>query len=704
MRFASGLGVFILFLAGSPVSATIRAPMHADLSLGEKALEGMPSWFEPNRGQLSEQVRFEARSRYGRLSILSTGADFSCPHGKLELRLVGASAHARHRGEQLQTARTNYVVGNHPEHWRMGVPHFARVRWMQPYPGIDVAYYFNGARLEYDLVVAPGADPGQIRLKFNGARGMRLDERGSLHLDMGGAEVIQAPPVAYQQNGAKRTAVEARYRIRQDGEIGIALGPYNRDETLVIDPILYAGYTKGQENQLVRGVALDKDGGIWITGSAFGEVDVTELPQPYASVSKAYRDAFVARFSIGEDGSLSLLYWAYIGGSDFDAGGAIAVNADGRVYVAGETSSTDFPTAGTQMQNGAAGKADAFLLVIDPSAAGTDSLVYSSYFGGEEDEMVRGMALDQHGRAIVIGTSNSPTLPAVEYGVQGANRGGYEIFLFKVDPAPDAEMTFLYSSFFGGDSTDIAAGVAVNPEGNVVYFAGYTFSSDFPTTWDGWQTTERGYGDAFIVKLNLDLPGLDALVYATCIGGTDLDVATGIGLDSNEDVWITGYTMSVDFPVTADAAQSRFAGEVDGFVVRFTPSAGDSQPLKYATYLGGSDADVPNVLKLLGDGRVAVAGYTISNDMPARGDSPAVQMVDAFISILDPGKPGAAGLLSTTTFGGAYVDAITALALDAAGDLYAAGSTYSFDLPTTDGSGKPSEGGVASGFLLKLKP
>jgi hypothetical protein len=689
----------------APVFGAAGAPSPANLALGEKALGGMPAWFEPNRGQLDPKVRFSARSAQGRLAIHETGARLSYPQGSLDLTLAGADRNARHVGEQTQRARTNYMVGRRPDQWKMDVPHFARVRWTQPYPGIDVAYYFNDARLEYDLLVAPGADPSRIRLKFSGAKATHLDPDGALRFDLGGVEVRQLPPVAYQQIGGKRVKVDARYQVASRGEVRIALGAYDRTGTLVIDPILYAGYTKGQENQIVRAVAVDKNGNVWIAGSAFGEVDVTDLTEPYKNYSSYYRDVFVAEFSLNEQGDLSLIYWTYLGGSDYEEATALGVNADGWVYVAGETSSSDFPTAGTQLQTtSGGGLTDAFLFVIDPSVAGTDSLKYSSFWGGDKDESVRGMALDASGNVAVIGTTASQTLTAVEFGVQGSNRGGWDIFILKVDPKPDSSQTLLYSSFFGGDSTDIATGVAVNAAGNLVYFTGYTFSSDFPTTSDGWQTTERGYGDAFIVKLDLNLSGLESLVYGTCVGGTDLDLANGIDVDASGGVWITGYTLSVDFPVTADAAQPLLAGVVDGFVVRFETGANQSAPLQYSTYLGGSDADVPNVVKVLSDGRVAVAGYTLSADMPGRGNSPAVGMVDAFVTVFDPAKPGAEGLVSTTTFGGAYIEAIIGLAVDASGNLWAAGSTYSPDLATTDWSGKPGEGGMPSGFLLKIQP
>ncbi len=697
MRLVSGFSVVILSLGCAPLWAS-------NLALGEKALKEMPAWFEPNRGQLNPNVRFEARSRHGRLAIHSTGAKLSYPEGALELTMAGANRNARHVGEDSQAARTNYMLGRSADRWTMNVPHFAKVRWTEPYPGIDVAYYFNDSRLEYDMVVAPGADPNRIRLKFGGAKTMNLDSDGALRFNLGSTEVRQLQPVAYQQIGAKRVSVEARYRMMPNGEVAIALGAYDKRQTLVIDPILYAGYTKGQENQIVRAVALDASGNIWITGSAFGTVDVTDLPEPYKAYSSAYRDAFVAKFSINAEGHLSLLYWSYFGGSSYEEGTAIAVGPAGWVYVAGEVTSSDFPEAGKLLQDEAGGETDAFVAVIDPSVTGTSSLIHSSYWGGDKNETVRGIAVDKNGYAVVVGTTASGTLPAVEYGMQSANRGGWDLYLFRFDPTPGSSMTLLYSSFLGGDSTDIAAGVAVNQNGNLVYLTGYTFSSDFPTTWDGWQTGERGYGDAFIVKIDLDKSGLEALVYGTCVGGTDLDVANGIDLAADGSVWITGYTMSVDFPLTSGAVQRTNAGIVDGFVVRFMPDASDSSPLKYATYLGGSDADVPNAVKVLADGRVAVAGYTLSTDMPARGSSPEVRFADVFVSVIDPSVAGAVGLVSTTTYGGSYMEAVTGLATDAAGNIYVAGSTYSTDMSTTDWSGKPSEGGMPSGFLLKLKP
>ncbi len=224
---------------------------------------------------------------------------------------------------------------------------------------------------------------------------------------------------------------------------------------------------------------------------------------------------------------------------------------------------------------------------------------------------------------------------------------------------------------------------------------------------DSYQGTYSGAGDLFVVKLDPAKSGLDMLVYASYLGGSKLDVSTGMALDAAGGVWLTGYTFSSDFPVTPDAYQTAFAGGVsDAFLVRLNLSGPPAGFLVYSTYFGGGGADVSYGLALAGSGRAAIAGYTLSDNLPLKDALPASQarstIADAFLALLDTSKPGADALAYSTYFGGTSSDVATRIAAGPSGALYVAGYTGSGNLPVTGGSQKANQPGGTTGFLLKL--
>jgi hypothetical protein len=666
-------------------------------------LAALPGWFEPNRGQFPTAVEFFSRGSEGALLVERRGATFTAGNRSLCLRWERASAAGELTGATPLPARSSYFTGADPSRWVQAVPHYAAVQARQLYAGVDVVYYLAGKQVEFDVVVAPGVDPAIVNFSFPGAGKPAQDAHGDLVFPNG---MRQRAPLAYQEIGGQRVGVESAYRIARDGSVSFDIGQYDGGRPLVIDPVLHAGYLGGDQNDSANAIAVDAQGNVWIAGSSSSTVSLTDQYAPIQNAPAGARDAFVARLTPDASGRLILTYWTQLGGTDDDEATAITVGADGFVYVAGYTASIDFPRAGASVQDAFGGETDAFAAKIRIEDSGLDALWYSQYYGGNGRDVANGVAIDSAGAIYIAGQSLSDALPGVEgVGLQCCRRGGSEGFVAKFNPGSSSSLA--YGTFLGGTSTDVIHAIAVDADGNVLV-AGYTSSGDFPVTGGAYQDFMRSGTDAFLVKIDPRRTLLDGLVYGTFIGGGALDSARAIALAEGGDVWIGGYTASLDFPVTPDAWNTGNSGEVDGFLARFRLSSPDpSQSLVYASYFGGRGSDIVYSIAAGSGAAVALTGYTYSDDFPlSEPDGVAarpLQGAEAFMSYLDTAQSGRGALRYSAVIGGSNTDTATAIAIDRAGDLYATGYTRSANLPVTDGSTKLSPGGSSQSFVLATK-
>ena len=380
-------------------------------------------------------------------------------------------------------------------------------------------------------------------------------------------------------------------------------------------------------------------------------------------------------------------YSTLLGGSSGDEALGLAVDPGGSVYLTGFTESYDFPTVNPE-QGISGGGNDAFIAKLNPSGSG---LVYCTYLGGWGDDRGYGIAVDATGAAYVAGSTTSPSFP-VKYAMQSKLLGSRNAFLAKLSPAGNS-LTF--STFLGGSGSDVANGIALDSSGSA-YLVGDTTSSNFPAT--GWQKTNRGSQDAFVAKFSTDG---SRLIYSTFLGGSGTDHGAAIAVDPSGAAYVTGSTFSFDFPM-ANAYQSLIGGGQDAFVARV---ASDGNSLLFSTYLGGSGGTVMypeagQAIALDSLGNAYVAGVTSSSNFPVSGAAQSALdgALDAFVT-----KFGAAGTLIYSTYlGGSGVDFGNAIAVDAAGEAYIAGYTYSTDLPVTANALQSAIGGDCDAFLAKL--
>jgi Beta-propeller repeat len=294
----------------------------------------------------------------------------------------------------------------------------------------------------------------------------------------------------------------------------------------------------------------------------------------------------------------TLVYSTYFGGSVGDGAHAIAVDAQGSVYITGDTGSGDFPTA-QAAQPLPGGQRDAFVAKLDPSG----SLVYSTYLGGSGWEAGAGVAVDRLGNAYVTGRTSSPDFPTLNP-VQANHAGGmYDAYVAKLDPSG----SLVYSTYLGGGADDVGLGIAVDRHFSA-YVTGSTFSSDYPTQ-NALQSTHGGGYDAFVTKLD---PSGSVLVFSTFLGGSSDDFGHAIGVDAKGRSCVAGGTASDDFPI-ANALQKHLGGSADAFVAMLS-SSGSS--LSYSTFLGGKEWDAAYGVAVEPRGSAHVTGETSSDDFP----------------------------------------------------------------------------------------
>ena len=729
---------------GSAQAGGHRSPApHAAGALAPEKLQAMsarlPLSFEANQGQTDEQVRFLSRGEGYTLFLNNTEAVLALrrpqpvrkepeaqrradtagrrspetpsqsPPTLVRMQLVGANPRPKVAGAKRLPGEVNYFLGREPQKWHTRVPTFREVRYDEVYPGVDLVYYGNQRQLEYDFVVAPGADPRRIRLAFAGAKQVEVAPNGDLVLHTPGGDIRQQKPLLYQKVAGVRRAVSGGYTLLPTSEpqatgnapspeagcqVGFQVAHYDVTQPLVIDPVLsYATFLGGGLQEEGHGVAVDAAGNVYVAGlTASANYPVT--PNSFDRSVNRFEDVFVTK--LNATGS-ALVYSTYIGGDGFDRGEAIALDAAGNVYVTGNTGSRDFPTTGGAPDRSHNGVDDAFVTKLN--ATGT-ALLYSTYLGGSSIDGGEGIAIDTAGNAYVTGFTFSTNFPALPGSFDPHFDGFVEGFVTKLNAEGSA---LLYSTFLGGvdtrmgELTEACEAIAVDTSGNA-YVTGHTESADFPTTPGAFDRNLDGFKeDIFVTKLNA---AGSALLYSTYLGGIGRDLGYGIAVDGTGNAYITGQTDFIDFPTTPDAFDRSHNGQEDAFVTKLD-TAGSS--LVYSTYLGGGGQEIGFGITVDHASNAYLTGVTDSTDFPTTPSAPDRSFnggfTDAFVTTLNA---AGSALLQSTYLGGTSFEEGLAIAVDSTGNDYVTGRVASADFPTTPGAFDTSYNGEVDAFLVKL--
>jgi uncharacterized repeat protein (TIGR01451 family) len=657
----------------------------------------------------------------------------------LKMQVVGANPEAEITAFDRQRNTSNYFIGNDHSKWRTNVPNFGKVRYAGMYPGVDLVYYGNQRQLEYDFLVAPGADPQVIALRLGsglegeGRLSSVIDLNGDLVTHLEGGDVRFHKPVAYQTDDhQQKTLIDGRYVLRADGQVGFEIGQYDHSRELVIDPTLaYSTYLGGSNADVAMGIAVDSFGDALITGSTLStDFPVDGSLSAIQGKNAGGQDIFITKFDPAADSEI--IYSTYVGGSGDDVATDILLDNLGDMTVTGYTLSTDFPLENPIQAKFGGGSVtgDAFLFQIASQGQG---FVYSTYFGGSSDDEGMSLALDSSNNVYLVGYTGSTNFPVVPGSFHtkcgltstGTCSTGFALMV-TVPPGQNQQTSLTYSTYLGGSKGlgDAAYGIWVDnitspPPGNA-YVVGITGSPNFPVTPGafaqdcGTDGKCNGSYDGFVTELN---PAGTGLVFSTFLGGSGYDYAAGVAVDST-GVYVSGNTTSTNFPITAGAAQKTFGGMSSGCIPSSTKTCGDvtlsklnptGSALLYSTYLGGSLDENPGLsLAVDPGGSVYVTGQTGSTNFPMVTPLSGQNAYhggtsDAFLTKLNP---QGTEFSFSTYIGGSSSDTGSRVALDPFTSAYVSGTTTSTNFPVTGGvfqsTCKSCGSNLSDAFALKV--
>jgi len=603
------------------------------------------------------------------LRVRTTAPDGTCAY---TMRLGGPRP-AGFRGPVGIGSRsypTNFLLGGPREDWVLGVRTFDRVMYRSIYDGIDLELQDTRDGPKYTFVVAPGADPADIRVSVEGALSVSA-RGGELVVLTRAGEVRDTGLRAFQDGPAGRREVPCAFGPRGPTAYGFGLpGGWDQSLPLLIDPLIYSTHLGGNDVDWLHALDLASDGTVCVAGYT-SSADFPTTGDALQRGGAGGFDVYVARLSSNG----TRLEWAtLLGGSREDMPWDVQVDAEGRVYVTGHTESPDFPTTWGAYMTTLSGTRDAFVARLSPDGS---SLDWSTFVGGEGAEQGTAILPMADGSAYVAGHTGSRYFPTTAGAYDTRLDGDTDVFLLRL---ASNGMDIVASTLLGGAGSEAEPALAMDAAGRVCV-AGSTTSAEFPTTPGAGDRTHNGAKDAFLSLFKPDLKGIDA---STLLGGLGSDVPRSLQLAGDGGLLLSGYTTSPDLPTTAPDFGRFYGGRTDGWAAIVE---GSLSRLDLCCYIGGSDFDAARSAALDPSGTLIVAGYTNSTDMPTTPDAlkgtKAHDDHDFFYMEVDP----VSGALNYSTYiGGSAGDYAMEMELDGWGVPTIGGYSHSSDFPTTAGA------------------
>jgi hypothetical protein len=701
---ATVLGGGVLAREGDVPPANAKVGAVPDATQVRQRMSTVAVPFEANTGQQDPRVAFTAHTFDGTMFVTTAGQLVHSVYGPalsghdkrnalgkrgpgwaLTETLIGA--HPVVRGGAASATHVNRFIGNDPSRWRTSIAAFDRVALGEAWPGITVELAARASNVEKFFTVAPGADARRIAVRLEGAERLELDGDGALVAHTGNGPVSFTAPRAWQDIKGERKDVRVAYTLAAD-RYGFQLREYDPAFAVVIDPLKQSTYLGGSDNDGAHAIAVDAaSGNVFVTGYTFSQ----DLPVTTGAQQSGYPNAFVAAF----DNTLTqAIVVTYLGGNGFAEGLAIKVDGTGNVFVAGPTTSTNFPVTAGVAQSAIGGGQDAFVAKLNSNLI----VLAATYLGGGGSDTANAIALDTtttNGNVFVTGYTTG-SLPAAYLtgAAQPAYAGGTnDAFVARLD----SNLTTITATYLGGGGDDLGRGIAFDANG-YVFVTGQTRSTNFI----GAQNSNGGSADAFVAKLATALTGS---IQSTYFGGTGNDAGNGIAVNpANGDVFVAGDTVgNLPAAYTVNGAQPAFGGFKDAFVVKLNNNL--TMPPINATYLGGSADDFGNAIALDAAGNVFVAGMTRSPDFPQTlfglQSSPGGVSYENFVAKLN--NLLTAPITQATYLGTGQEDEAPSLALDSNNYVFVAGHTSSLNFPGRSGGAFPlNAGGAYDAYVAKL--
>lgn len=654
-----------------------------------------PALFVTNRGGQSASCERDAIA----LRLVAAAGTPAAKGAVVRLEIEDADPAAEVQGLGALPGVRNYFLGDDPTAWRTAVRAYSAVVYRQVRRGVDLVVHDGAGApcdLEYDVVLAPHADLAALAFRCRGVDALALRDDGALVLETPVGPIVQSAPTTWQERAdGTRAPVACRFRLLDADRFGFEVDGRDDALPLCIDPgIDWSTFIGGSQDDALHSVFVDASGFLDMAGTTSSG----DFPTTAGTFDPTYggpTDAVVCRFDPTQSGAAQLLWATYLGGTGDENGRELFVDAAGIVTLAGETSSSTFPTTKGAYDRFSNGAGDVFVTRLDPSQTGTAQLVWSTYLGGtgKDQGTVAFRGVDAAGVVTVFGTTTSTDFPTTANCYAPSNAGGSDAFVARLDPSLSGAAQLLYGSYLGGTSNDVALSAEMDGAGRVT-LGGSTDSSDLPTTAGAFDTSLGGSIDTFVARIDLGSNGTADLLYSTYFGGTFDEAANSVALDPAGTIYFAGVTSSNDLPTTAGAYDTSFNGggrpNQDAFVARIDPAGNGAADLLYASFLGGSsDQDVVTSIAVAASGEVVAVGTTWSNDFPTTFSAYNqfyVSAGDGFVTKLLTAGNGAADV-TYSTYLGASADELPGssrgVAVDSKDFPTLVGTTRSGNYPTT---------------------
>jgi fibronectin type 3 domain-containing protein len=622
--------------------STTGPVLRSDIEDATVSLSGLVNRFTENLGQSEGAGRFYCRGDPLSVSFGAgwVAYDLQGDEGGALYRVrFDGGKPVEPQGVDPLTHRSNFFLGNDPDRWVTGARSFREVRYASLYDGIDLSFYFEEGSLKYDFVLEPGADPGDIGLAYEAVEGLSLDLGGDLLVHTTAGTLREEAPWTYQEGPSGRTTVESAYRLVGDGTVELEIGQYDRSSPLVIDPRFnFSTFVGGNRMDIARGTIVDDEGNVIVAGLT-GSDGFPNTTGAYCNTYNGMNDLFV--FKLKHDGSDllwstfvggerneevfqlmmdpsgdlwvagrsgspnfpttsgvyqetsinvsavvfrmkptgdKLVYSTFVGGSRYDYARGMGLDAQGNVYLAGDTDSADFPNTTGSYNTSYGGNFDAFVVKLSPDLK---TLIYGTFIGSPDGEETNGMFVDASGYSYVVGRTNSADFPTTSNAYMKDQVGSIDVFLLKLNPAGT---DLVFSTYLGGTDNEYYPQVKVDDDGHV-YVTGHTSSTNFPTTQGVVYMRSRGGQDGFLTKLNASG---DKLLVSSYFGTAGSDGIYAMDFDADGTTYIGGDVSAGGLPVTENGDETYNGGVDDAFICRLNSNW---SKVEYCSYLGGSASE-----------------------------------------------------------------------------------------------------------------
>jgi hypothetical protein len=707
-----------------------------------------PLSFEANQGQMDPQVKFLSRGSAYSVSLTSGGMTLTLrpssvvtprngyspssawasqgsrgrelapfgrdrnPHAQtrpapvsVKINLVGAASNPKVVGEQPLETKVNYFVGQDSSKWCTNVKTFARVRYQNVYPGIDLVYYGSNRQVEYDFVVAPGADPSKIQFSVNNVDSVTVDASGNLSLVKAGSNLLFQSPHIYQEIAGRKRRIRGGYTVRDNKNVSFTVAGHDRTRTLVIDPVLvYSTFLGGSGDDEGYAIAVDSTGNSYITGIT----NSTDFPSAtLGGPSSAQTKIFVAKLNASGSALQFVDYFGGTTGDDWSMG--IAIDSSNNTYVTGSTTSSDFPLSNGAYAASLSGTQDGFLVKL---AADGSSILYSTYIGGSGVDFANAVGVDTAGEATIAGVTYSqdfPLLNPFQSTVAASQYGKWGAYGFVTKFSADGS-ALVYSTYIAGNTLAGAWGCAyycypftqingltVDAGGNAVV-VGNTDTDNLPVSENAYMKTYPGAvpDSTGFVSMFTSAGGLG---YSTYLGGDGFSYLVAVAVDSNGAAYVSGWDDGNDgFPITSTGICDPSTTNCHGGIVAKLDSAGSN--ILYSTYLGPNNDMAGDSIQVDVHGNAFIVGRSYNSQF---GLANPIQNYNGDADgVLVEIDPTASNQLFATFLGGSQSDGASGLTLDGDGNIYIVGITTSPNFPVTETTLQSAWGGQEDAFVTKI--